>query len=855
MANHLGGYPSIYQGVSGNNIFYGNQTPQGPTVTSGIKLSSRIITAPNVAAPPGGSPVPVTTYFLTSTTGAATLVTPSFTPDAGEIIVVKATGEFGGGGGSSLPVGTGLTFTKHQEINPGSQDAHAAIWSATVGGSPSSMTITVDNNAATNWSTVVERWPAGTTLGTLVVSSGAQGSGAPLTNITTTAANSTISWASADWNAVAPGTPTYRDGPVQEAIHDRSPSNYVAYYAYQAAPTAGAQSFGMTSPAGQKWSAVGIEIKAAPDSTPNILEALEAEGSGAPISVTTSVATPANAVLVVFHGNNWNTLANVTAPTTGGPWTFGAGGDAGTDTAHAKLWTGLAAGGAQTITVQPTASGEEHTLHVIVLSVGSTVDGTPQGFADPTSSSLHTAPSVPDVSGTASLLLCMAQGNHGPNGTYNAPPAMVELTDVSDSTFGCTGSVAYQILTVSGATGTKVFSPSSAAPFAAVSIAIKGVAGGGGGGPITRTVNQITETDTAQPIARQKIKTIGQVTETDSAQPIKVLRSRTVVQVTETDTPQAISKRKIKAVLQATETDTPQTVTKLKIKPVLQTQETDSAQTITRITPFRMVNQVTETDTAQTITVRKIKTIGQVIETDSTQTIIRQHRRTLGQPVETDTVTGVAKRKIKAVGQTVETDSAQRIVIQGRVFQVTETDTAQKITVVKRKTVLQVTETDTVTAISRRKVRTVGQTVETDTAALIVKPGNKLILLASEVDTAQKITVIKRKTLGQLIETDLATVITPRRTRRFNVGLTQEVDTVTVVRARKLVHVIQVTETDLARIINFSSVLPPPPDGYKVLVTLRPYATDVIVNHLNNISPTIYITDVTVEHLNITVVL
>lgn len=793
------------------------------------KFSAWLGTETPISTSPGSPPVPITSYFLSSTTGSATLVTPSFTPDVGEIIVVKATGEGGGGGGSGLPIGTGLTFTKHQEINTGTLDAHAVIWSAVVGSS-TAMTITVNNNTATNWSTVVERWPVGTTLGTVVLSSGAQGSGTPLATLTTTAANSTISWASADWFAVAPGSPVYRDSPVQEAIHDRSPSNYVAYYAYQAVPTAGATSFGLTSPGGQKWSAVGLEIKAAPGSTPPQFGSSGTHISGnattANFPVPAGVATGDIIVIPIF--------LNVAATTiTAMPTDFAhaEGSPIAVGTSHSLAVVWKRATGADAGTYDFTLSTNEYRAGAAHRYTGCITSGSPWETPTDTAfedTSATVTPAV-DITTTGANRLLIFSATNWAGGAWTPPTGFTKRMDTGDRVH----TLADNVQASAGATGSITATCAGSDKRVAWLGALKPTATGGGG-PTTVPVNQVTETDTAQPV--------------------RVLRSRTVVQVTETDTPQAIAKIKIKAVLQAPETDTPQAITRRKIKTVLQTVETDTAQSITRTTPVRMVNQITETDTAQPITRRKIKLVGQVIETDSTQTITRQHRRTLGQPIETDTVTSITKRKIKSVGQTIETDSAQRITIQGRVFQVTETDTAQPITRRKIKTVNQITETDTVTPITRRKVRTVGQTVEIDTAALIIKPGNKLILLTSEIDTAQKITVIKRKTLGQLIETDLATVITPRRTRRFNMGLAQEVDTVTALRSRKLVHVIQVTETDLARIINFSSVLPPPPDGPRVTVVVKRLTVDVVVTKANIVTPSTYITDVIIAHADITVV-
>lgn len=249
-------------------------------------------------------------------------------------------------------------------------------------------------------------------------------------------------------------------------------------------------------------------------------------------------------------------------------------------------------------------------------------------------------------------------------------------------------------------------------------------------------VNQITETDVAQPITKRKIITIGQVTETDTPQTITKRKIKTVLQTTETDSAQTISKSKIKGILQATETDTPQSITKRKLRALAQIVETDSAQLITKLSTGRVVNQVTETDTAQTITKKKIKIIGQVVETDTTQTITRIHRRTLGQPVETDTVTPIGKRKVKSTGQVIETDTANRITVLGRVALVTETDFAQPITRIKRKTIGQPIETSTAQSIKRQKGRTLLQVIEASTATTITKRKYKLIGIATQTNTA-----------------------------------------------------------------------------------------------------------------------
>jgi hypothetical protein len=81
-------------------------------------------------------------------------------------------------------------------------------------------------------------------------------------SITTAAANSVVSWCAGDWSAQAPGTIGYRSSATQDGLHNKSTLNYVAYYAYQTAASAGAQTFGLTTPAGAaQWKYLAVEVQ------------------------------------------------------------------------------------------------------------------------------------------------------------------------------------------------------------------------------------------------------------------------------------------------------------------------------------------------------------------------------------------------------------------------------------------------------------------------------------------------------------------------------------------------------------------------------------------------------------------
>lgn len=300
-------------------------------------------------------------------------------------------------------------------------------------------------------------------------------------------------------------------------------------------------------------------------------------------------------------------------------------------------------------------------------------------------------------------------------------------------------------------------------------------------------LNQVTETDLAQAIAKRKVKAIGQVTETDLAQAISKRKVRTVAQVTETDLAQTIAKRKIKAVNQALETDLAQaiTISGPQIISVAQVTETDLAQAITK-RKVRAVGQVTETDLAQAIAKRKTKALNQVTETDLAQAITKRKARAVNKVSETDLAQTITKRKVRAVGQVIETDTAQTITTSGNkiipVTQVTETDLAQAITKRKVRAIAQATETDLAQALSVDKIAAVGKAIETDLAQAMARQKIKTVNQVSETDLAQSMSAQKRVTVMQTIETDIAW-------------------TITLAGGPQYVSVLQVTETDMAGII------------------------------------------------------
>jgi hypothetical protein len=190
-----------------------------------------------------------------TTTNTLSLVSSSFAVANGDVIVVKTCSE-NKSTTAATPTASGQTFTS-KNTDASTNNCDANIWTAVVTGAPGTLTVTSP-------SCVVERWTGAqlaatpATNGTKLATTANGFSGA----ITTVAANSIVTWMAGDWSATAPGTVAYRSSATQDGLHNKSPSNYVAYYAYQTAGSAGAQTFGTTTPvAAGTWKYLAIEVQ------------------------------------------------------------------------------------------------------------------------------------------------------------------------------------------------------------------------------------------------------------------------------------------------------------------------------------------------------------------------------------------------------------------------------------------------------------------------------------------------------------------------------------------------------------------------------------------------------------------
>lgn len=213
------------------------------------------------------APSLIASYLVASSLSGdnTALVTPSFTPSNGELIVAK-TQTWDKALASGAISGGGLTYTPRVTANSGSFNTYGRIDTTVVSGSPGSMTVT---SAAPGVSSVhsmlVERWGSAQLAATPATNAlNASSDGAPSSTITTVANDSIVSWLNGDAQSRDPAGRAYRSGATEEGLVDgHTLVNSVQYYAWQAAVTLGSQTYGMTAPSNQRWQLAAIEIQVA----------------------------------------------------------------------------------------------------------------------------------------------------------------------------------------------------------------------------------------------------------------------------------------------------------------------------------------------------------------------------------------------------------------------------------------------------------------------------------------------------------------------------------------------------------------------------------------------------------------
>jgi len=200
---------------------------------------------------------------LQTVTTSGTLTSTSFTPQTNDIIVVKAiSADVGASSAFPAPTGGGWAYTQRVADNTASH-VRAALWTApvTTGGTAQTVSL-VYTGTGIPANMVVELW-RNAQLAATPATVDTRGSGAPSTTLTTAAANSFVSWANGDWAAVDGASRAYNTTsatPTEDGYYFLTSQDTVEF-AYQPAAAAGSQTLGLTAPAGQTWTILGIEIQ------------------------------------------------------------------------------------------------------------------------------------------------------------------------------------------------------------------------------------------------------------------------------------------------------------------------------------------------------------------------------------------------------------------------------------------------------------------------------------------------------------------------------------------------------------------------------------------------------------------
>lgn len=185
--------------------------------------------------------------------------TASFTPPNGSIIVAKAVCGDGNMTISSL-TSSGPTLTSRVNAGTAGASTRVAIYTGTGAGASITVTLQVGSTANVH-GLIVEVFTGAQLAGTPATHSLVGAGSAPSDSITTVAANSVVSWVNGDWAAIdGTSSKVYRSSATQTAFHWVSGQDTL-YTAYQAAASAGAQTYGLTAPTGQTSNLAAIEIQ------------------------------------------------------------------------------------------------------------------------------------------------------------------------------------------------------------------------------------------------------------------------------------------------------------------------------------------------------------------------------------------------------------------------------------------------------------------------------------------------------------------------------------------------------------------------------------------------------------------
>lgn len=194
------------------------------------------------------------------------LVSAALTVQVGDILVIKTVTADSSQYVSACTVDT-VAATKRGEVTQGSY-CHVGVYTFIATATSHTVTTAITGAPGSWHSMVTEVWRGAQLAGTPAVnttkywSTSSTGFSA---SVTTVANDSIVTWVAGDWTAAAFGTIGYRSSATTDGATSNRGGNandYSTYFAYQTAASAGAQTFGTTSPSvTSKFSAIGIEVQ------------------------------------------------------------------------------------------------------------------------------------------------------------------------------------------------------------------------------------------------------------------------------------------------------------------------------------------------------------------------------------------------------------------------------------------------------------------------------------------------------------------------------------------------------------------------------------------------------------------
>jgi hypothetical protein len=236
----------------------------------------------------------------------------------------------------------------------------------------------------------------------------------------------------------------------------------------------------------------GQRYRAANATPGSVVGAASVASSTITLSCAMPTGTVQNDVMVAAVSTDWDTYADITAPT---GWTVLTGQDNGANTVNVKVFTKTAGASEAGPYLFHQGASSDGVCSIVTLRNVTEAGAIASATFTGTTSTTRTAPSITGAT-AGSVLVCgaMCDGPGTSAITWTPPSGMTEQADISSGSF--TSHTVATLLNPGSPTGTKAFTASASIPsvggnqWSAVFLQGTGGGGGGGGGGVTLTPTQ-----------------------------------------------------------------------------------------------------------------------------------------------------------------------------------------------------------------------------------------------------------------------------------------------------------------------------------------------------------------------------